>query len=123
MSNSISCADRAPSHVSCLRAEDPLHSDPHAALGSHHEWMQAAARQGVALALLDTIGAYIIGTGTNHSERESPVAWWRRKITDEVRRRGQPLTASLTRRFGLGDDVLSVTAEGHLTKRNLDPNG
>ncbi len=87
-------------------AEDPLHSDPHAALGSHHEWPQAAARHGVALAPLDTVGAYLIGTGTNHSERESPVAWWRRKITDEVRRRGQPLTTSLARRFGLDADVL-----------------
>lgn len=93
-------------------AEDPLHLDPHAVLGSHHEWTQAAARRGVALAQLDTIGAYLIGTGTNHSERESPVAWWRQKITDEVRRRGQPLTASLARRFGLDANVLSVAAKG-----------
>jgi hypothetical protein len=91
-------------------AENPLYLDPHAALGSHHEWTQAAARHGVALAMLDTIGAYLVGTGTNHSERESPVAWWRRKITDEVRRLGQPLTEPLTRRFGLGADVLGITA-------------
>ena len=89
-------------------AEDPLRSDPHAVLGSHHEWPQVAARHGVALARLDTVGGYLIGTGTNHSERESPVAWWRREITDEVRRRGEPLTASLAGRFGQAPDVLSA---------------
>ena len=91
-------------------APDLLRSDPHAALGSHHEWAGAAARRGVALARLDTVGAYLIGTGANHSERESPVAAWRRRITDEVCRRGEPLTASLAGRFGLhatmlGDDI------------------
>ena len=86
-------------------AADLLRSDPHAALGSHHEWPQDAARR--------SPGAYLIGTGTNHSERESPVAWWRRAITDEVRRRGEPLTASLARRFGQEPGVLNHAAAHH----------
>ena len=81
-------------------AADPVLLDPHAALGSHHQWPETAAGHGVALADLDTIGAYLIGTGTNHSERESPVAGWRRAITREVRRLGEPLSATLARRFG-----------------------
>ena len=81
-------------------ADDPFRLDPHAALGSHHQWPETAARLGVALADLDTAGAYLIGTGTNHSERESPVAGWRRAITREVRRRGEPMSATLAWRFG-----------------------
>jgi hypothetical protein len=94
-------------------ADDPLRLDPHAELGSHHEWPQAAARRGIALASLDTAGAYLIGTGANHSERESPVAAWRRGMTVEVRQRGEPLTPSLARRFGQEPDVLNPAVPHH----------
>ena len=81
-------------------AAEPLHLDPHAALGSHHQWPEAAERLGAALAWLDLPGAYLVGTGENHSERDGPVAAWRRAITDAVRRDGTPLTPTLAARFG-----------------------
>jgi hypothetical protein len=81
-------------------APDALRRDPHAALGSHHEWMEAASREGATLAALDLPGMYLIGTGENHSEREGPFAAWRREITAAVRNRGRPLDEALARRFG-----------------------
>lgn len=79
---------------------DPLLLDPHAALGSHHEWPDSAARIGVPLAWLDTSGTYLIGTGQNHSERAGPFAQWRREITQVVRTYGRPMDEGLARRFG-----------------------
>ena len=81
-------------------AADPLRRDPHAALGSHHEWAEAAADYGAALARLDTAGVYLIGTGENHSERDGPFAAWRRAITHAVRSGGRPLDDGLAWRFG-----------------------
>ena len=74
-------------------APDPLHLAPHATLGSHHQW----------LAVLDGDGAYLIGTGENHSERDGPFAAWRRRITDAVRRYGHPLDDETARYFGQDD--------------------
>lgn len=77
-----------------------LKHDPHLALGSHHQWPDRAAELGVALAAIDTTGLYMIGTGQNHSEHQSPVADWRRAITEAVRAGGVPLDAATAALFG-----------------------
>ena len=79
---------------------DPIRLDPHAALGSHHEWIESAERLGVSLAALPARGAYLVGTGQNHSERQGPFAAWRRKVTDAVRGAGAPLCPRLAHEFG-----------------------
>ena len=85
---------------------DELARDPHLVLGSHHQWPERAAALGVALAAIDAAGLYMIGTGQNHSERESPVADWRRAITEAVRAGGVPLDAATAARFGQEPDEL-----------------
>ncbi len=85
---------------------EPLRLDPHAALGSHHEWEESALRRGASLARLDCAGIYMIGTGQNHSEREGPFAAWRREVTRAVRTGGTPLDARLAARFGQNLDRL-----------------
>jgi hypothetical protein len=79
---------------------DELARDPHLVLGSHHQWPERAAELGVALARIEADGLYMIGTGQNHSEHQSPVADWRRAITDAVRTEGVPLDAATAARFG-----------------------
>lgn len=79
---------------------DPLRLDPHAALGSHHDWAATAACLGASLARLDTAGVYLVGTGQNHSERQGPFAAWRRAVTATVRRDGVPVDAGFAARFG-----------------------
>ena len=54
----------------------------------------------MALAAIDVTGLYMIGTGQNHSEHQSPVADWRRGITDAVRSEGVPLDAAMAAQFG-----------------------
>jgi hypothetical protein len=78
----------------------PHRLDPHAALGSHHEWEARAAAAGLSLAWLPTCGLYMVGTGQNHSETEGPFAGWRRDVTEVVRQTGTPLTAEMARTFG-----------------------
>lgn len=79
---------------------DELARDPHLVLGSHHQWPARAAELGVALAAIETAGLYMIGTGQNHSEHQSPVADWRRGITEAVRAEGVLLDAATAARFG-----------------------
>lgn len=83
-------------------AVDPIGVDPHAVLGSHHEWSATAAARGARLARLDDVaGAYIVGTGENHSERDGPFAAWRLGITQAVRSAGIPVDDALLAQFGL----------------------
>lgn len=79
---------------------DELARDPHGVLGSHHQWPERAVELGVRLAAIETAGLYMIGTGQNHSEHQSPVADWRRGITEAVRAEGVPLDAATAARFG-----------------------
>jgi hypothetical protein len=81
-------------------SEDELGRDPHLVLGSHHQWPERAAELGVELAAIATTGLYMIGTGQNHSEYQSPVADWRRGITEAVRSEGVPLDAVTAAGFG-----------------------
>jgi len=85
--------------------------DPHLALGSHHEWEERAAENGVSLARLETMGLYMVGTGQNHSETDGPFAAWRREVTESVRARGTPLSADLARIFGQDVTELRLSRE------------
>lgn len=87
-------------------ASEPERLDPHLALGSHHEWLESAVRQGFSLAEVPSRGAYLVGTGQNHSEIQGPFAQWRRRVTASVRAHGQPLDAPLARCFGQDIDEL-----------------
>ena len=91
-------------------AADPLRDDPHAILGSHHEWPASAARVGADLVRLDVAGAYLVGTGENHSERDGPFTAWRAAITQAVRVHGRPLDEITANRFGLGTADLRKAA-------------
>ncbi|WP_174292432.1 glycosyltransferase [Sphingomonas bacterium] len=89
------------STVGRIAGEDhDRHPDPHAVLGSHHEWVEAAARTGTALARLDVTGMYLVGTGENHSEAAGPFARWRCGITEAVRSHGVRLDDGLAAHFG-----------------------
>ena len=79
---------------------DELARDPHLVLGSHHQWPERAVELGVRLAPIDVTGLYMVGTGQNHSEHQSPVADWRRGITEAVRAEGVPLDGALAAGFG-----------------------
>ena len=79
---------------------DELARDPHLVLGSHHQWPERAAELGVSLAAIPAAGLYMIGTGQNHSEHQSPVADWRRAITEAVRAAGEPLDTATAASFG-----------------------
>jgi hypothetical protein len=81
---------------------DSFQRDPHAALGSHHEWEERASERGVSLARLTARGMYIVGTGQNHSEHYGPFAAWRRDVTQAVRDRGTPISPALAEEFGQG---------------------
>jgi hypothetical protein len=81
-------------------AKEVVRHDPHALLGSHHEWADNAARLGVPLARLPVGGVYMVGTGQNHSERQGPFADWRRAVTEAVGRNGTPLDQPLAEMFG-----------------------
>ena len=81
-------------------AAQPHRIDPHAVLGSHHEWPDRAEALGLPLARLDTSGVYLVGTGQNHSEEHGPFTDWRTQVTAAVRARGQVLTADLAQRYG-----------------------
>lgn len=74
--------------------------DPHAALGSHHRWLESAVEQKVSLARLVTAGMYLVGTGQNHSEEHGPNAGWRKDVTAVVRQLGAPIAARLAAEFG-----------------------
>jgi len=86
-------------------AADPLGADPHATLGSHHQWPEAARSIGASLAWLELPGAYLVGTGENHSEHHGPLGEWRRQVTRAVRLHGRPLEAEQAARFGQELDV------------------
>lgn len=87
-------------------AADQLGRDPHLILGSHHQWPERADELGVRLAPIETAGLYMIGTGQNHSEHQSPVADWRRGITEAVRAEGVRLEAETA--AGFGQDVAGL---------------
>jgi hypothetical protein len=84
-----------------VSSDDPARRDPHAALGSHHEWEERAQRQGWRLARLEIQGAYLVGTNHSHSESHGPFADWRRSFAEAVRTRGEPLREDMLRRFGV----------------------
>jgi hypothetical protein len=86
---------------------DPIRRDPHAALGSHHRWPEAAAALGARLARLSVSGAYLVSTGENHSERHGPFADWRRALNAAGRRIGVPLDGATAARFGVELDILA----------------
>lgn len=86
---------------------DPARLDPHAALGSHHEWEARAAAASLPLARLPARGLYMIGTGQNHSEGEGPFAEWRSHVTQLVRSQGTQLSEGLADMFGQHADELS----------------
>lgn len=109
----IAGAFAGPFHALCgsstigrIDAAAPHERDPQATLGSHHEWRARAAELGLPLALLPTSGVYVIGTGQNHSEAQSPFAAWRGEVTAAVRRGGTPLTPAAAARFGQEADRL-----------------
>jgi hypothetical protein len=83
---------------------DPARADPHTFLGSHHEWEERARQTGQTLALLDLLGAYVIGTNQSHSESQGPFATWRRTLADAVRAQGAPLDEHELGRFGLSEE-------------------
>jgi hypothetical protein len=87
--------------------------DPHAALGSHHQWLQSAVEQNVSLARLTTLGMYLVGTGQNHSEEHGPNAGWRKDVTAAVRQSGVLIDASLAAEFGQRSSCLAVESAQH----------
>ncbi len=89
---------------------DAVRRDPHAVLGSHHEWAENAARDGHRLARLDVRGAYLVGTGESHSEKQGPYAAWRRAFARAVRDAGEPLDAVEYARFGVAPEALARLA-------------
>ncbi|USI72909.1 glycosyltransferase [Sphingomonas morindae] len=91
---------------------EPIGRDPHAVLGSHHEWPARAAALGVALATLRTPGLYMMGTGQNHSETDGPFTAWRRAVTAWVRAEGRPLAAAEAAAFGQDWAALQAVAGG-----------
>lgn len=82
-------------------AADAVRRDPCHALGSHHQWLEAAASRGVALARLPVLGNYLINTSENHSEHHGPHGAWRRRLAQRVRDLGAPLTDEALARFGV----------------------
>jgi hypothetical protein len=81
-------------------ATTPDRLDPHAVLGSHHEWEAVAVQRGLSLARLAVACLYMIGTGQNHSEAQGPFAEWRRHLARVVRAHGKLLSADLAQCFG-----------------------
>lgn len=92
-------------------AADPLRRNPCRALGSHHQWVEAARRHGAALARLPVSGNYLINTTENHSEVHSPYAEWRRRLTERANRAGAALDDALARRFGLDLDQIRAASD------------
>jgi Putative rhamnosyl transferase len=90
------------------QSPDPARRDPHAALGSHHRWPEAAAAIGAGLARLPVSGAYLVNTGQNHSETHGPHAKWRRDLSAAVRRAGDPIDRATAARLGIDLDLLSA---------------
>ena len=84
--------------------------DPHAALGSHHQWLENAIDQNVSLARLATAGMYLVGTGQNHSEEHGPNAGWRKDVAAAVRQSGITISSSLAAKFGQSYDCLADIA-------------
>ena len=81
--------------------DEPVRRDPCHTLGSHHQWLEAAQANGVALARLPAAGSYLINTSENHSENHGPHAAWRRELAERVRAFGSPLDDETAGRFGL----------------------
>lgn len=98
-------------------ATSPLEMDPHAALGSHHDWPAAAGRLRASLVRLEIAGAYLIGTGENHSERDGPFTAWRQGITLVVRERGRPLDDRMAASFGLEPSCLTIAGSRAVSGR------
>lgn len=82
-------------------AAEPVRRDPCHALGSHHQWLEAAKANGVTLVHLPAAGSYLINTSENHSEHHGPHAAWRRDLAARVREFGLPLDAGTAARFGV----------------------
>lgn len=79
---------------------DPVRRDPHDTLGWHGEWRATAARAGLHLPVLPVAGAYLVGTGASHSERDGPHAAWRRDFSAAIAATGEPLSSEDRWRFG-----------------------
>ena len=88
------------------QSPDPALRDPHATLGSHHRWPEAAAAMGARLAQLPLVGAYLVNTGQNHSEVHGPHAAWRRELTAAVQRVGKPIDRATAAALGLELELL-----------------
>jgi hypothetical protein len=82
-------------------ARNAVRRDPCHALGSHHQWIEAAGRAGVRLARVAAPGAYLVNTSQNHSEWHGPHGPWRRCLSARVAEHGAPLDPALLQRFGL----------------------
>jgi hypothetical protein len=89
-------------------SSDLVRLDPHAALGSHHRWLQSAVEQNVSLARLAAAGMYLVGTGQNHSEQHGPNAGWRKDVTAAVRQSGRQIDPGLAAEFGQSSNSLGA---------------
>lgn len=75
--------------------------DPHAVLGSHHEWDRMARRLGLRLSRLPLWAGYLVNTGENHSETAGPFSEWRQDFSRAVRNLGTPISDTIVARFGI----------------------
>jgi len=89
-------------------AAEPARRDPYEALGSHHQWVEAADTQNLPLARLPVRGAYLVNTAENHSELHGPFADWRRQLNEAVARHGRPADNGLAACFGLTRERLEA---------------
>ena len=91
------------STVACIDpgASDLVRRDPHAALGSHHEWHRSAARAGLDLARLPVCGGYFVNTSESHSEHYGPSADWKREFARRVAKLGSPIAPEHADQLGL----------------------
>jgi len=85
---------------------DPMRRDPHRELGSHHVWLEAAAKANVDLVRLPVPVGYLVNTEENHSEHHGPFAEWRREFNRAVRSSGEPIADDIAANFGLTREIL-----------------
>ena len=104
------------------KAAEAVRRDPCYTLGSHHQWLKAAASQGVTLARLPAVGNYLINTSENHSEHHGPHGDWRRELSVRVRALGSRISSDALSAFGLTrPEVESVSRFLRRTKPTLQP--
>lgn len=110
--------------IGCLdpKAAEAVRRDPCYTLGSHHQWLEAAASQGVTLARLPAVGNYLINTSENHSEHHGPYGDWRRELSARVRALGSRISGEALSAFGLTwPKVESVSRFLRRTQPTLQP--